>query len=75
MLHQYNTGITSRTADMTAGSTTRQVTFKNTWSWNDCWTVAVPVPLDKGANTVSLTNAGARALDIDSIPLAPVRAC
>ncbi|GAA2925089.1 hypothetical protein GCM10010446_06610 [Streptomyces enissocaesilis] len=41
--HAYNTDIMSRTADITAGSTTRRVTFKNTWSWNDCWTLAVPV--------------------------------
>ncbi len=71
--HAYNTDIMSRTADIAVGGTTKKVTFKNTWSWDDYWTLGVPVELKGGANTVTLSNASAWAPNIDRIEVAPVR--
>ncbi|BBC32577.1 Cellulosome protein [Streptomyces graminofaciens] len=71
--HAYNTDIMSRTADITVGAAEpRRVTFKNTWSWDDYWTVGVPVDLRKGANKVTFGNAGAWAPNIDRIELGRV---
>ncbi|WP_105967872.1 CBM35 domain-containing protein [Streptomyces geranii] len=71
--HAYNTDIMSRTADVTVGSgAARTVTFKNTWSWDDYWTVGVPVDLRAGANVVTFGNAGAWAPNIDRIELGRV---
>ncbi|HET6859969.1 MAG TPA: CBM35 domain-containing protein, partial [Streptomyces sp.] len=71
--HAYNTDIASRTADVTVGGVTKTVTFKNTWSWDDFWTLGVPVELKAGSNTVTFGNASAWAPNIDRIQLAPVR--
>ncbi|MGW0583183.1 CBM35 domain-containing protein [Streptomyces sp. NPDC002920] len=55
--HAYNTDIVSRTADITAGAAAPvRVTFKNTWSRDDYWTLAVPVDLGRGGNTVTFAN-------------------
>ncbi|MFE9020887.1 cellulosome protein [Streptomyces sp. NPDC007808] len=71
--HAYNTDIMSRTADVTVGSAAPlKVTFKNTWSWDDYWTVGVPVDLVKGANKVTFGNASAWAPNIDRIELGRV---
>ncbi|MFF6786223.1 CBM35 domain-containing protein [Streptomyces sp. NPDC012510] len=71
--HAYNTDIMSRTADITVGAAApKKVTFKNTWSWDDYWTVGVPVDLAKGANKVTFGNAGAWAPNIDRIELGRV---
>ncbi|WP_171114492.1 MULTISPECIES: CBM35 domain-containing protein [unclassified Streptomyces] len=71
--HAYNTDIMSRTADITVGSgAPRKVTFKNTWSWDDYWTLGVPVDLKKGSNKVTFGNATAWAPDIDRIELGRV---
>ncbi|MGW0844101.1 CBM35 domain-containing protein [Streptomyces sp. NPDC002787] len=71
--HAYNTDIMSRTADITVGGgEPRKVTFKNTWSWDDYWTVGVPVDLKKGANKVTFGNAGAWAPNIDRIEVGRV---
>ncbi|MBC9725449.1 CBM35 domain-containing protein [Streptomyces sp. TRM68367] len=71
--HAYNTDIMSRTADVTVGSGAPQkVTFKNTWSWDDYWTVGVPVDFEQGANKVRFGNATAWAPDIDRIELGRV---
>jgi hypothetical protein len=71
--HAYNTDIMSRTADIeVGGAAARKVTFKNTWSWDDYWTVGVPVELAKGANKVTFGNAGAWAPNIDRIELGRV---
>ncbi|MEU5071691.1 CBM35 domain-containing protein [Streptomyces asoensis] len=55
--HAYNTDIMSRTADLTvgAGAPTR-LTFKNTWSRDDYWTLGVAVELRAGANAVTFRN-------------------
>ncbi|MFI5795731.1 CBM35 domain-containing protein [Streptomyces sp. NPDC051677] len=71
--HAYNTDIMSRTADITVGAAApRKVTFKNTWSVNDYWTLGVPVSLKKGANSVTFANANAWAPNIDRIELGRV---
>ncbi|MEV0218376.1 CBM35 domain-containing protein [Streptomyces sp. NPDC050704] len=71
--HSYNTDIMSRTADITVGTGAPQkVTFKNTWSWDDYWTLGVPVDLKKGSNKVTFTNASAWAPNIDRIELGRV---
>jgi hypothetical protein len=71
--HAYNTDIVSRGADITIGQgKPRRVMFKNTWGWDDYWTLAVPVDLTKGANTVTFANPGAYAPNLDRIDLAPV---
>ncbi|MFJ9583301.1 CBM35 domain-containing protein [Streptomyces acidicola] len=71
--HAYNTDIMSRTADITVGTAAPlKVTFKNTWSPDDYWTVGVPVDLKKGANKVTFGNASAWAPDIDRIELGRV---
>lgn len=62
----------SRTADITVGGATRKVTFKNTWGWDDYWTLGVPVDLTKGENTVTFANASAWAPNIDRVELSPV---
>ncbi|MFD3307402.1 CBM35 domain-containing protein [Streptomyces sp. NPDC058694] len=71
--HSYNTDIMSRTADITVGTSAPQkVTFKNTWSWDDYWTVGVPVDLKKGSNKVTFGNATAWAPNLDRIELGRV---
>lgn len=71
--HACNTDIMSRTADITVGSgPPRTVTFKNTWSQGDYWTLGVPVGLKKGSNTVMFGNASAWAPNIDRIELGRV---
>ncbi|MDX2826603.1 CBM35 domain-containing protein [Streptomyces ipomoeae] len=71
--HAYNTDIMSRTADITVGAgEPRKVTFKNTWSWDDYWTLGVPVDLKKGANKVTFGNASAWAPNIDRIEVGRV---
>lgn len=71
--HSYNTDIMSRTADIAVGAAApRTVTFKNTWSADDYWTVGVPVDLEKGTNRVTFGNPGAWAPNIDRIELGRV---
>lgn len=71
--HAYNTDIVSRTADITVGDAAPvTVTFKNTWSPDDYWTVCVPVELEEGANKVTFGNATAWAPRIDRIELGRV---
>ncbi|MDX3573307.1 CBM35 domain-containing protein [Streptomyces sp. ID05-47C] len=71
--HSYNTDIMSRTADITVGTAApREVTFKNTWSWDDYWTVGVPVDLKEGPNKVTFGNASAWAPNLDRIELGRV---
>ncbi|WP_329267108.1 CBM35 domain-containing protein [Streptomyces sp. NBC_01451] len=71
--HSYNTDIMSRTADLTVGTgAPRTVTFKNTWGWDDYWTVGVPVDLKAGSNKVTFANASSWAPNIDRIELGRV---
>ncbi|MFF1440209.1 CBM35 domain-containing protein [Streptomyces sp. NPDC058295] len=71
--HAYNTDILSRTADVTVGAgAPRRLTFKNTWSPEDYWTLGVPVDLRKGADSVTFRNATSRAPRICRIELGRV---
>ena len=71
--HAYNTDIMSRTADIAIGrAAPRRVTFKNTWSVNDFWTLGVPVDLERGANTVTFANANSWAPNIGRVEVARV---
>lgn len=71
--HAYNTDILSRTADVTVGAgAPRRLTFKNTWSPEDYWTLGVPVDLRKGTESVTFRNATGRAPRIGRIELGRV---
>ncbi|MER5193817.1 CBM35 domain-containing protein [Streptomyces sp. NPDC002755] len=71
--HAYNTDILSRTADLTVGAAAPlRITFKNTWSREDYWTLGVPVDLRKGVNSVTFRNATGRAPRIGGIELGRV---
>lgn len=71
--HAYNTDILSRTADVTVGAgAPRRLTFKNTWSREDYWTLGVPVDLRKGTESVTFRNATGRAPRIGRIELGRV---
>ncbi|WP_314219333.1 CBM35 domain-containing protein [Streptomyces zaehneri] len=71
--HAYNTDILSRTADVTVGAgAPRRLTFKNTWSREDYWTLGLPVDLRKGAESVTFRNATGRAPRIGRIELGRV---
>lgn len=66
--HAYNTDIVSRTAEITVGGgAPLRATFKNTWSRDDFWTLAVPVDLVAGVNTVTFGNTDGPAPDIARI--------
>jgi hypothetical protein len=71
--HHYNTNIISRAADIEAGGRTRRVMFRNTWSWDNFQSLAIPVDLPQGAGTITIagTDRG-YAPNIDRIELAPV---
>ncbi len=71
--HHYNTDIVSRPADIQInGGEARRVMFRNTWSWENFWSLAVPVELREGANTVTFSNEAGYAPNIDRVELAPV---
>ncbi|KPI28402.1 hypothetical protein OV320_4863 [Actinobacteria bacterium OV320] len=71
--HAYNTDILSRTADVTVGAgAPRRLTFKNTWSREDYWTLGVPVDLRKGTESVTFRNATGLAPRIGRIELGRV---
>ncbi|WP_460062712.1 substrate-binding domain-containing protein [Streptomyces sp. YKOK-I1] len=68
--HAYNTDIVSRTADLSVGGGAPvRAAFKNTWSGDDFWTLAVPVDLVAGGNTVTFAGADGPAPDIARIEL------
>jgi hypothetical protein len=71
----YNTNIVSRAADISVdGQAPTRVMFRNTYSWDQFWTVNVPVTLREGTNTVTFSNPTTMAPDIDSVQVAPLRA-
>ncbi|MFF3500989.1 cellulosome protein [Streptomyces sp. NPDC003247] len=71
--HAYNADIVSRTADITVGAgDPLRVTFRNTWSRDDHWTLGVPVDLRKGPNGVTFANPSGWAPDIDRIDVGRV---
>ncbi|MBP2326028.1 hypothetical protein JOF56_006413 [Kibdelosporangium banguiense] len=69
----YNTNVVSRTADISVnGGPAQRATFRNTYSWNQFWSLAIPVTLKAGSNSLSFANATTYAPDIDRIELAPL---
>ena len=72
--HAYNADVISRTADISVnGGPARRATFRNSYSWSNFWSLAVPVTLERGSNTLTFTNPTGLAPDLDLIRLAPVR--
>lgn len=73
--HQYNANIISRRLDISVnGHQAQSVWFRNTWAWNNFWTLTVPVTLDEGGNTITLSNPSGNAPNLDRIDVAPVLA-
>ncbi|MFG2374238.1 CBM35 domain-containing protein [Streptomyces sp. NPDC048504] len=69
----YNTNVESRTADLSVnGGTATTLTFRNSYSWSDYWTLPTTVTLTAGTNTLKLSNSSAWAPNIDYIEVAPV---
>ncbi|MEU6354108.1 CBM35 domain-containing protein [Streptomyces sp. NPDC047072] len=69
----YNTNVESRTAQLSAnGGTATTLTFRNTYSWNDYWTLATTVSLNSGTNSLKFSNPSSWAPDIDYVEVAPV---
>jgi hypothetical protein len=69
----YNTNIESRTARLSVnGGTATTLTFRNTYTWSDWWSLATTVTLKAGTNTLAFGNPSGYAPDIDSIDVAPV---
>jgi len=71
--HQYNANIISRRLDISVnGHRPGSVWFRNTWAWNNFWTLTVPVSLDKGGNTITLSNPTGNAPNLDRVEVAPL---
>ncbi|MEH0421488.1 carbohydrate-binding protein [Streptomyces sp. B21-083] len=69
----YNINVESRTAQLTVnGGTPSTLTFRNTYSWNDYWSLGTTVNLNSGTNTLKFSNSSSYAPDIDYIEVAPV---
>ncbi|MET9081253.1 CBM35 domain-containing protein [Streptomyces sp. NPDC004237] len=69
----YNTNIESRTAQLSVnGGTATTLTFRNTYSWNDYWTLPTTVTLNSGSNSLKFSNSSSWAPDIDYVEVAPV---
>jgi hypothetical protein len=50
----YNPDLMTAPADISVnGGPTRHVNFANTFSWNQFWTLTIPVTLKKGTNTIT----------------------
>lgn len=72
--HDYNADIISRAMDVSVnGSESSRYWFRNTWAWNNFWTIGVPVTLTDGENSISLTNDSGFAPNVDRFEVAPVR--
>ncbi|MCI3273502.1 carbohydrate-binding protein [Streptomyces cylindrosporus] len=69
----YNTNVESRTAQLSVnGGTSSTLTFRNTYSWHDYWSLPTTVSLSAGTNTLKFSNASSWAPNIDYIEVAPV---
>ncbi|MFJ9561080.1 carbohydrate-binding protein [Streptomyces fuscichromogenes] len=69
----YNTNVESRTAQLSVnGGTATTLTFRNTYSWNDYWTLPTTVTLAAGTNSLKFSNSSSWAPDIDYVEVAPV---
>lgn len=61
--HDYNVDLIERYVTVTAGGKSQDVYCRNTYSWNTYKTVTCYVDLQKGNNTISLTNSGNNKFD------------
>ncbi|MET9084855.1 CBM35 domain-containing protein [Streptomyces sp. NPDC004237] len=69
----YNTNVESRTAQLSVnGGTAATLTFRNTYSWKDYWTLPTTVTLAAGTNSLKFSNSSSWAPDIDYVEVAPV---
>jgi hypothetical protein len=73
--HDYNTNIISRASDISVdGGPASRVWFRNTWAWNNFWTLTIPVNLHRGVNTIQFANPSGSAPNLDRIDIAPLLA-
>jgi hypothetical protein len=73
--HQYNANIVSRPLDISVnGGPAKRIWFRNTWAWNNFWTLTIPVNLSRGTNTIQLANPSGNAPNLDRIDIAPLLA-
>lgn len=49
-----------------------KVNFRNTWSWENFWSLGVPVRLEPGSNSITLSNPTSFAPNFDRFELAPL---
>ncbi|HVQ92038.1 MAG TPA: hypothetical protein VMU51_13470 [Mycobacteriales bacterium] len=72
--HAYNTNIISRATDIAVnGGAAQRVWFRNTWDWNNIWSIGIPVTLRAGANTITLSRADGLAPVFDKLEVAQTR--
>jgi hypothetical protein len=72
--HAYNTNIISRATDIAVnGGAAQRVWFRNTWDWNNVWSIGIPVTLRAGANTITLSRADGLAPVFDKVEVAQTR--
>jgi hypothetical protein len=72
--HIYNTNIISRATDIAVnGGATQRVWFRNTWDWNNIWSIGIPVTLKAGTNSITLSRADGLAPVFDKVVLAQTR--
>jgi hypothetical protein len=72
--HPYNTDIISRAVDVSVnGGPAERTWLRNTWSWNNFWTVGIPITLKPGTNSITLSGAaGGVAANLDRFDIAPL---
>jgi hypothetical protein len=69
----YNTNVVSRTADIAVNSgPSQRAAFRNTYSWNQFWSLAIPVSLKAGENSLTFANPVTYSPDIDRVEIASV---
>ena len=67
----YNSNIESRWSQISVnGGTAATEVFANTYSWDNFRTVAIPVTLKAGANTIEFSNSTGYVPNIDYIQVA-----
>ena len=70
--HTYNTNIVSRATDISVnGGPAQRVWLRNTWDWNNFWSVGIPIDLAAGQNSVTLARADGTAPVFDLVEVAP----
>ena len=59
-VHSYNVDLVERYVTVTVGGESHDLYCRNTYSWENYKTVSLAVELEKGENTITLTNSGSR---------------